>query len=186
MPSYPRLYRVFPWLEDAAPGEPGHPLYVPRPQGHGRVDNPDHYLALYASDDPDGAIGEAFGNHSLWTTDLLRGQPSLPRSRRALAVIDASAATVADLDDPATLLERELRPSQVVTRTREVTQGWALRLFREGRWAGVRWWSYYDPGWGSFGLWDVAALHVLDVTPLDDARARVQGVAARMCRVWED
>lgn len=186
MPSYSPLYRVFPWVEDARPGEPGHPLYTPSPQGHGRIDNPEHYLALYASDDPDGAIGEAFGNHSVWTSDLLEGPPGLPGSRRALATIDASTLAVVDLDDAAALLDRGLRPSQVVTRDREITQAWALAIFRAGRWGGVRWWSYYEPTWGSFGLWDASNLEIADVTSLADLMPRVQGVAARMFRPWHD
>ncbi len=186
MPKYSRLYRVFPWVENAATGEPGHPLYVARPQGHGRVDNPERYLTLYASDDPDGAIGEAFGNHAVWTRDLLGGPPALPGSQRALAVIHAAKVDVLDLDDPAVLSERRLRPSKVVTRQREVTQRWALEILHETRWGGVRWWSYHDPEWGSFGLWDVAALRVAEVGPLSDDIGHVRAVAGRMCRVWED
>ena len=186
MPRYSRLYRVFPWVEGASPGEPGHPLYVSGPQGHGRVDNPEEYLTLYACDEPDGAVGEAFGNHAVWTPDLLEGPPALPDSRRALAVIDAKAVEVVDLDDPAALSERTLRPSQVVTRNRPVTQRWALSIFHEARWGGVRWWSYHDPEWGSFGLWDVGRLRVVEVRPLGDEVDDVRAVADRMCRVWRE
>ncbi|MDP9093734.1 MAG: hypothetical protein M3N95_12580 [Actinomycetota bacterium] len=27
----------------------------------------------------------------------------------------------------------------------------------------MRWWSYYDPRWGSFGLWNVGAVSVRNV-----------------------
>lgn len=37
------VYRVFPHLNSAKAGEPGHPSYLHRPQGTGRRDNPDHY-----------------------------------------------------------------------------------------------------------------------------------------------
>ncbi|HYO61257.1 MAG TPA: RES domain-containing protein [Actinomycetota bacterium] len=186
MPRYSRLYRVFPWIETAGPGEPGHPVYVASPQGHGRVDNPEHYLTLYASDHWEGAVGEAFGNHAVWTRDLLQGPPALPGSRRALAEFDAAGVDIVDLDDPAVLLEWRLRPSEVVTRVRSVTQAWALQIFGEARWAGVRWWSYHDPAWGSFGLWDASDLRVAEVRPLSDDVDRVREVAARMSRVWED
>jgi hypothetical protein len=186
LPRYSCLYRVFPWVDTAEPGEPGHPLYVAGPQGHGRVDNPEQYLTLYASDHAEGAIGEAFGNHSLWTRDLLQGPPALSGSERALAVFGAGELDVVDLDDPAALLERRLRPSEVVTRVRSVTQEWALAIFREARWSGVRWWSYYDAGWGSFGLWDPSDLRLEEVRPLRDEVDNVREVAARMRRVWED
>lgn len=185
MLSYARLYRVFPWLESAGPNEPGHPLYIPRPQGHGRIDNPEHYLTLYLCDEPDGAIGEAFANHAIWTPDLLDGPPSLAGSRRALGTYDASDADVIDLDDARALSERRLRPSEVVTRNRRVTQAWALDIFREGQCNGIRWWSYHNPEWGSFGIWNVEALRVTNVVALTDAVDRVQQVAWDLGRVWE-
>jgi len=186
LPSGFRLYRVFPWLENVPSGSPGHALYVAHPQGNGRTDNPDHYLTLYASDHREGAIGEAFGNHAIWTPDLLEGPPSLPGSRRALATLDASAAQLIDLDDPRSLVERDLRPSGVVTRDRDRTQQWALRIFNEGKWHGSRWWSFHNPDWGSFGLWSLDKVKLEDVAVLGEHIELVEEVANRMCRVWEN
>lgn len=185
MPKYSTLYRVFPWLETALADEPGHPLYVATPQGQGRIDNPEHYLTLYACDEATGAIGEAFGNHAVWTADLLDGPPALPGSQRALATISASDSIVIDLDDPQALVDRSLRPSRVVARERASTQGWALDLFREGKWDGIRWWSYHNPDWGSFGIWNREQLQVVDVTALSARLGLVQGTAADMNRVWD-
>src|ERR1019366_10068311 len=33
----------------------------------------------------------------------------------------------------------------------------------KGRWFGVRWWSYYDSQWASFGLWNISRLILDDV-----------------------
>lgn len=165
-PEALRTYRVCPYLHRARPGEAGHPLHVPFPQGAGRLDNPEHYRVLYLSDHPAGAVAEAFGNHAVWTAGLLAGPPSLPGSARALVTYRASAWRVLDLDNSGALRERKLRPSQIVTRDRSVTQRWALAAFRERRWSGVRWWSYYDPRWGSLGLWDISRLRVESVEPL--------------------
>jgi len=160
------LYRVFPWLRGARAGHPGHPLYVPV-QGAGRLDNPEHYSVVYASDAPAGAVAEAFGWLSAWDESMLRGLPVLPASVQALATLEVpDDAAVCDLDDASRLVEVGLRPSQVVTRDRDVTQAWALDLYKAGRWAGVRWWSYYDPRWGSHGVWVGAGLRVVDITPL--------------------
>lgn len=139
---------------------------MPPVQGAGRLDNPEHYRLLYLSDRPAGAVAEAFGNHARWTDGLLAGPPSLPGSRRVLATYASPRLRLLDLDDAAALVARSLRPSQVVTRDRRVTQRWALAVFREQRWSGVRWWSYYDPGWGSIGLWQPRALRVERVEPL--------------------
>jgi hypothetical protein len=154
------LYRVFPWLPDARAGEPGHPRFVPG-AGAGRVDNPEHYRTLYLSDGPGGACAEAFDFVATWAQDMLRGAPAIPGSFRALAtfVLDDNVE-VCDLDDAPRLVELGMRPSEVVTRDRAVTQAWALRVFRQQRWGGVRWWSYHDPRWGSHGIWAVHRLHL--------------------------
>jgi RES domain len=150
------LYRVFPYLAQAAAGEPGGPMYIP-PQGSGRLDNPDLYAVLYLSDAAAGAIAEAFGRFPEWTPAILGGSPGLPGSVRALARYRLEdSAPVCDLDDAARLVELKLRPR---------------RIYEQKVWAGVRWWSYYVPEWANFGLWDVRGLSVEEVRPLalDDA-----------------
>ncbi|HEU0257330.1 MAG TPA: RES family NAD+ phosphorylase [Microbacteriaceae bacterium] len=161
------LYRVLPYAADSAKGAAGHPLYIPPTAGAGRVDGPE-YDVLYLGDDPVCAVAEAFGALPVWGPGMLRGLPTLPHSVRALATYElASGSTICDLDDAATLLDLDIRPSRVVTRDREVTQGWASRIHRLGRHVGVRWWSYYNPDWGSLGLWDIRRLRVVGVTALD-------------------
>lgn len=149
------------------------------------MDNPAHYRVLYASDSPVGAITEAFGNHRVWTDQLFDGRPELPGSRTALAEIVASDLSALDLDDARTLLARELRPSRVVTRDRTVTQGWALAIFRERRWVGIRWWSYYEPSVGSYGLWDLRKLRVRSVVALDRTHPAVKQATTLLARPWK-
>jgi hypothetical protein len=72
-----------------------------------------------------------------------------------------------------------------VTRDRRVTQSWALRVYDEDRWAGIRWWSYYRPEWGSYGIWSIGALKVLDAIPLAEDLDLVQRAASDIVRVWE-
>jgi hypothetical protein len=180
----PRLYRVFPWVAGARRGSAGHPLYTPPVQGAGRVDNPGSYRTLYASDSPVGAVAEAFGNHAVWTAQLLRGRPDIPGSVRAIAELDAQPAEVVDLDDAHELVRRGLRPSAVVTRDREITQRWALSIFEEKRFAGVRWWSYYDPRWGSYGIWESQAIRNLEVTPLTPDHPALHEAARILARPW--
>lgn len=152
------LYRVLPWLASAAEREPGHTLYVPEPSGSGRADNAGRYRALYLSDAAVGAVAEAFGNLKLWTPGMFE-RPDLPGSVRALATYElASDVQIFDLDDADSLKALRLRPSDVVTRDRAVTQGWALAVFERGTWSGVRWWSCYDPRWHSYAIWDVRRL----------------------------
>ena len=89
------------------------------------------------------------------TPAILRGSPSLPGSVRAIARYRlADDAPVCDLDDPAQWLRLGLRPSEVVSRNYARTRAWARRVYELERWIGVRWWSYYEPGWASIGLWD--------------------------------
>jgi len=181
-----RLFRVFPWIRDARRRRRGHPLFATPIQGAGRVDNPEHYRTLYASDSATGAIAEAFGNHGIWSPQLLQGPPDLPGSVRALAALDAEKIEILDLDDARELVRRRLRPSAVVTRERSVTQNWALEVFREKRWAGVRWWSYYDPRWGSFGVWHSSSLRPVEITPLTPEHPALIEAANILSRPWKD
>jgi hypothetical protein len=181
------LYRVLPYLDTAKAGEPGHPLYLPPARGNNRVDNPGHYQVLYLGDAPAGAIAEAFGSFSRWNRGLFRGTPSLSRSVRALVSYELeNGAAICDLDDAYALVELGLRPSEVVTRNRIVTQAWALKLYETGSYVGVRWWSYYDPRWGSVGLWDSRRLTVADLVVLDDlAHPALVEAATVLCRAIE-
>ncbi|MGZ4120430.1 MAG: RES family NAD+ phosphorylase [Actinomycetota bacterium] len=159
-----RLYRVFPWIKGARARQRGHPLHVPAAaQGGGRLDNPDQYRVVYGSDSPAGACAEALGGYITWSEELLHPDAT---TVRAIATMILTDDRVLDLDDPRALLERELRPSRVVTRDREVTQAWSARIFDEGTWSGVSWWSYWDPRWASFGIWRSDVLRVTRVEPL--------------------
>jgi hypothetical protein len=53
---------------------------------------------------------------------------------------------VLDLDDPRTLVARDLRPSGVATGDRTVTQRMALDVYREGA-VGISWWSTIEASW---------------------------------------
>jgi hypothetical protein len=137
------------------------------PQGAGRIDNPGAYRILFLSDSAAGAIAEAFGRFTEWTRAILEGSPGLPGCLRAMAQYRlAEGAPICNLDHPRQLMALRLPPSDIVSRDYHRTRAWAMRLFEQGRWAGVRWWSYYDPRWSSFGLWDTVRLVPADVTPL--------------------
>jgi hypothetical protein len=141
------LYRVFPYLDRAAPEAPGGPLHVPRArQGSGRHDNPDLYGALYCARDPLSAVAEriqAFRGQVLTGRELARPDGS----RLALAALDDSGLTgVVDLDDPAELVRLGVRPSQVATRARARTQALARRIHATGA-PGLSWWSVLEASW---------------------------------------
>ncbi len=172
------LYRVFPWLREARRGQPGHPAFVPG-GGAGRIDNPEHYLTLYLSDGPGGACAEAFFFKPIWDKNMLRGSPSLSGSVQAIATFDLDPAIeICDLDDASRLVTLGLRPSQVVTRDRGLTQSWALAIFQQQQFGGIRWWSYHDPRWGSHGVWATSNLELRNVEPLSlDHDALVEAAA---------
>lgn len=182
----PTLYRVLPYVPDAAAGEPGHPLFLPRSAGAHRIDNPEAYDTRYLGDDPAGAVAEAFGWAPRWSAGLLRGTPALPGSVRALAGYELpDTATVCDLDDADRLVQLGLRPSRVVTRDRAVTQAWALALFQRDEFVGARWWSYCHPEWGSLGVWDVTMLTVTEVAKLTVDHPAFVAAAASIVRIIE-
>jgi RES domain len=159
------LYRVFPHLRGAAAGEPGHALYVPR-QGKGRWDNPALYRCFYLATSAEAAVGETFANLTEWTPAMLI-VPGLPGSERQLGTyrVDEETNPLLDLDDPQALIDRGMRPTHVVVRNRPRTQGIAARIFDEGKWAGIQWWSCHRPQWTAVCLW-ADTLTVARVDPL--------------------
>jgi len=159
------LYRVFPWTRGARRGEMGHPTFAPRTQGQGRIDNPDHYRVLYGSEHPAGAIAERFARVPDWST-LFEHRHSPPTTVVGFATLRLESPAVIDLDDGRALVERNLKPSEVATRDRTQTQLWALGIYQERRWTGIRWWSSIEARWGNVGLWERARVSVSSVEPL--------------------
>jgi len=149
------LYRVFPYLSTASSGQPGHPLYIHPNQGYGRFDNPARYLAWYMASEAVSAVGESFADITVWK-DAMFDFPSIPGSRKALGIYDLpDDLPYVDLDDPQQLVDRGVRPSQVVERNRPFTQGLALTIYQESRYNGIRWWSFHRPQWRVWCLWEV-------------------------------
>jgi len=170
----PVLYRVFPYLAASAQDEPGGALYVPS-QGGGRLDNAGTYAVLYLSDAAAGAIAEAFGRFSEWNSAILEGSPGLPGSARAIARFELPEnSAICNLDDPSQLIALGLHPSDIVSRDYARSRAWARRIYEQGKWIGLRWWSYYDPQWTSFGLWNIEQLTLREVKllHLNDASLR--------------
>ncbi len=157
-----RLFRVLPYLADAAADEPGGVFFCPL-GGKNRADAPDgSYQCLYLGDSAEGSIAEAFGRFDFWDAALFEADtatPQLPRSSFALVTYELPGdVPLRNLDDAHALVDEALRPSDVVTRDRNVTQAWAMRIYAGGGYAGVSWWSYYDASWHSLALWDTSRL----------------------------
>jgi RES domain-containing protein len=161
------IYRVFPYLPGASSRTPGHPLYVHADQGRGRWDNADLYRTLYVATSPSGAIGETFAHLSTWSRRMLPF-PAIAGAHRALGVysIDEESHPILDFDDPRELLDRGLRPTDIVVRNRPRTQQMAREAFVERRWSGVSWWSMHRPQWTLLALWTHDTVVVEEVEPL--------------------
>lgn len=159
------LFRVFGW----APDSPPDPFRVPRErQGGGRFDDPGRYTALYLAREAVGAVAEAiqaFRGQELTAEAFVRPDGA----RRALAAVDDTALpALLDLDDPAILVERGLRPSGVATGVRRVTQRIAGQAFDDGA-VGLSWWSTLEASWTNvtlFGERIAQPLSVTEVSPL--------------------
>lgn len=145
------------WVEgNLAPNAPWGPTFVPIVrQGGSRFDNPRYYAALYLARQKEAAYAEVFGTDvpSVAADDLVHPSGAI----RCLVTYEIDEPRrICDLDDAATLLEHDLRPSDVVRRDREVTQDVAYRLWVEretNRYIGLAWWSYFHPAWTVGMLW---------------------------------
>ena len=176
------LFRVIAYREGAGQSELGGAFYIP-PQGHGRLDNPDLFAVLYTGENQVGCVAEAFGRIHSWTTSLFAGHPTrAPARALATYTADPDRLALCDLDDAHELVRQRMRPSDVITRDYGFTQKWARALFERGRWAGVRWWSYYEARWANVGLWDIRALKVASVEPLTADHPAVVAAAASIGR----
>jgi hypothetical protein len=181
-----RVHRVFPAIDGAAPGEPGHATYLPSVQGGGRLDNPDHYVMRYFAEVPAAAVAERFGELDTWSSPMftLNGGARLSLATFELGAVDR----LLDMDDAQVLVDRALRPTQVVRRDLAVTQAWALKIHQERasargrrRWDGIRWWSWYRPEWPVLGIW-AGEPELVDVQPLDLRHPAVQEAATLLGR----
>jgi hypothetical protein len=162
------LHRCFAWNERARAGQADSPLWFPRDfQGDGRHDNPDVYGCLYVADREVSSVVEQLarfrGQRLIAPLLVRRGHPI------ALAAIELpDSAELVDLDDPAVLRRRRLRPSLVATRERAITQPQALAAYRDTEAAGLRWWSIHESQWANYTLFDraIERLTVQDVRRL--------------------
>lgn len=141
-------WRVFPWDPEAADGAPFSAGWVPPVQGQGRFDRPHSALGVvYLAETPVHAVAEMIQHY--------RGQPLDDRDlivyahRLALVRAELSeglAERLADLCDPATLLEQGIRPDETAAVSRRTTQSIAERI-HAARFAGLRWWSALRGEW---------------------------------------
>lgn len=164
------VWRLLPWQPDVPPTSPGGALWFPRElQGAGRHDNPDRYGCLYVGESPVSVVAEGLapfrGTGMLTSGMLVRAGVSL-----ALAQLELhDDGLLMDLDDASVLIDAVLRPSEVATSMRAVTQSYALRLF-DGYLGllGLRWWSTIEASLINVTLFDRAQpeMEVIDVIRL--------------------
>ena len=154
-----RVWRALPLDARANPGEAGGALHFPREQqGAGRHDNPELYGCLYVAEDPVSAVAEQLapfrGSGELHRSMLVR----FGRPLTLTALEFAGGHAVIDLDDPAVLRAEGLRPSQVATRRRSVTQIQAAEIHAAHPGAvAMRWWSTLEAGWLNWTIFDEGA-----------------------------
>jgi hypothetical protein len=182
-----KAYRICHIVDGAAIGQPGHPLYVrPEWQGAGRFDQPALYTVLYFALSQSGAVAEVYGNLSEWT-DAMFLHPT--RGRASLISVDIDdelAGRLLDLDDARVLLDRGLRPTDVVGRSRLKTRTLAADLFSDGV-PGIRFWSYYRCEWSNVAVFnrahETAALIRVDNTePMSLDIPCVRAGSEMLCR----
>ncbi len=131
--------------------------------------------------EPPSAVGEVFANVATWRDEMFPF-PQIPGAQRALGVYRlADDVPYVDLDDAQTLVERKMRPSQVIAHNRPYTQGKALEVYQEKKWNGIRWWSFHRPQWRVWCLWDIDP-ECEEVQDLDVSHVAVRDVASTLAK----
>ena len=189
------FWRVFPWDASAQPGDPFTPQYVPPAgaQTGGRfdlTDTPTLYLAL---DSPAHALAEVLqsvrGKRLLRSGHLRRKVRGRPGRFHPLALVEAWVPeplfdALPDLGDPQLLVELGIRPDDLSSRDRLVTQRISRRLHDEHGLAGFRWWSAFGGQWHVALLYmdrvDPAGIHYEDPDPLHLAHSVIRAAAAEL------
>jgi hypothetical protein len=174
-----RLYRVFPHDPSAAPNDPGGAFFRAA-GGPGRIDNPDLYRVLYAACEAECAIAEVFGDFAPWRDEMLAHHRGV---RYALATIDLpDTPPIWDMNNAKHLALLRLKPTDVIRRNLVKTQVWAARVWTTKQYRGISWWSYYNPDWTSYGLWDIKGAVITDVLPLTLETPALRAAAAAIIR----
>ncbi len=163
-----KLYRCFPHSPSAKKSDPGHALFISESRSTGRINNPDIYQSSYWSAQPECAVAEVYGSSAVWSPATFFGLPQMRDSYQAIATIEIpDVLQLFTMDDARNLLKLKLRASRVVTRNNETTQAWARKIYNEGSYAGITWWSIWWPEWQSLGLWNIQQARVVKVERLD-------------------
>lgn len=122
------------------------------------------------------ALAPFRGTGSLTPSMLVRGRAPLALAQLSLA----DGSHVLDLDDPAVLRGEGLRPSQVTTAERQITQAHAARLYaRRPLATALRWWSTIEASLINLTVFDRAqdALEAIEVVPLSVDHPAVEEAA---------
>ncbi|MDQ2865780.1 MAG: RES family NAD+ phosphorylase [Candidatus Eremiobacteraeota bacterium] len=156
-----KLYRVFPWNSNAADHQSGGALFVVD-SNKNRISNVELYRTFYLAAQPEAALAEVLGHLLIWRPKtfvhsvgpLSLATYELPESLPIFELDDLNAIRSLGIE----------QPSRIVTRDRTITRGWARTIYERGTYAGARWWSYHNPDWQAYGLWNIDALS-LNVPP---------------------
>jgi hypothetical protein len=141
-------WRAFPFDPDAAEGEPYSVGWVPASQAQGRFDLPSAPGGvIYLAETPVHAVAEMvqhYRGQALDDADLrVAGHPLALAS---LTLPDQVRAGLADLCDPAVLVDLGVRPDATASVSRRKTQRIASEVHVSG-YTGLRWWSALRGDW---------------------------------------
>jgi len=152
------FWRVFPWDSAAPPGAPYTAEYIlpAGAQTGGRFDlgdTPTLYLAL---EDPAHALAEVLqslrGRRELRAGHLRRRARGRPGVFHPLAIVEAWVKSTVydalpDLGEPEALVHFGIRPDELSSRERVVTQRISRKLHDDHGLPGFRWWSAFSGDW---------------------------------------
>lgn len=157
------FFRVFDWDGASLRRAEGGPLFVARHrQGAGRHDAPALYGAWYCSRTAVSAVAESIQylrGHVLSDEDFHRAG-GFTKALVGFSLDDD--LPLVDLDEPSQLVSRGIRPSQVATMRRSVTQRIAAAIFEEGA-GGLLWWSTLEAEWTNVMLFYERALPAVSI-----------------------
>lgn len=180
-----RVFRVFPWIRSAVPGEPFSPEFLPPSRRAGRFDFDTDTPILYTAAREVHAVAEALqgGRDRLQDEDFVHRSGDGRTARLSLVTFDCPAGTILDATTAADLCGcgDGFKVSHLAASARPTSQaaGAVLHDLRDDI-VGFRWWSRFRGEWEAVVLFldrCVMPGRAVEPAPLDLDHPAVQEYA---------
>lgn len=156
----------------------GGPLFIPRiRQGSGRHDIPALDGVLYGSLNKVSSIAEylrGFMNNKVSLTELKEFFELKDDNFKSVAKLNITKEVkILDLTEPDNLVKLNIKPSDMATHTRQITQDISAKIFTQG-YDGFLWWSVLESRWTNVTLYELRIKDKIEIGNIEKLSIEVR------------